>query len=96
MTTEKELKQITHLTNDEYTFLINYITEKEKQARNKALDEVEKMIKIHIKDITKYRQRYLFISPIHTTPTKDLLKAHIGEVTKFEILLQQLKELREK
>ena len=36
--------EITHLTNDEYTYLINYITEKENKARQETLDEVEKMI----------------------------------------------------
>jgi hypothetical protein len=35
---------ITHLTNDEYTYLINYITEKENKAREETLKEVEKII----------------------------------------------------
>ena len=43
---EKELKEITHLTNDEYTYLINYITEKENKAREKTIEEVKKMLKM--------------------------------------------------
>jgi hypothetical protein len=66
-----------------------------KKGKQDFLEEVKKMIDEHIKNINE--MRVTLIERDFVKPTiKTLEHYHVGEVTKFEILKQQLKKLGEK
>jgi hypothetical protein len=52
---KKQIKEITHLTNDEYTYLINYIENVRQEEKQRLIKEFKEMIEKH-KDCKNYHR----------------------------------------